>query len=261
MRTLGKNFILAVILLGVPVVVLGQGMAHSMAASHPVVTSRPALPKSATHVRATPRPINATFPPGAMPPFSNGNNAFLNGFPLDNLLGNNVPGLGFDYEHLNALSPNLGVEALIDPATQAQLALALRLLRASPRTGFGGGVWALPEPYEDYGPPAESAEPEPPAQQQPQVIVIQAPAAQAAPASVAVASEPAPAPVPDEASEFILVKRDGTQITAGAFFHQGNELVYITPTGARRTMPFGDLNVDATVIANQERGTDLQLPL
>jgi len=259
MKILGKILVLAALLLGFPLMVLAQRPAASAMA-----TSRPAaLPRRVATGRPAPRPFNATSAPATVPPYSN---AAWNGWNSSNLLNNNkVPGLGFDYEHLNALSPNLGVEALIDPATQAQLALALRLLHASPQTGFGGGVWALPEPYyEDSGEPAAVPEPDSesaPPPQQPPVIIVQVPGAQAAPEAADSAPAPAAASETDEGGEFILVKRDGTQVDAGAFFHQGNELVYITPSGARRTMPFSDLDVDSTVLANQERGTDLQLPL
>lgn len=263
MRRFAKHFLMPVVLLGLPVTVFAQ---H---AARPVGTSRPAaLPRRIATGRPNPRTMNATTPPGNVAPYYNGGYGSWGGSSLNNLLGNYVPGLGFSYGAggVNSLNQNnLGVEALINPATQAQIALALKFLRASPQTGFGGGLWALPEPYyEDYGDAAPPPEPDsgPSAPQQPSVIVVQAPAAQAAPPADEAAPPPAAAtPETDGSGEFVLVKRDGTQITAGAFFHQENELVYITPSGARRTMPFSDLDVDATVLANQERGTDLQLPL
>jgi len=263
MRNLAKHVMLLAILFGFPVVVFAQHVAH------PVTTSRPAaLPRRVATGRPNPRTMNATTPPGNVAPYYNGNA----GWGGSSFLGNNVPGLGFSYGAggVNSLNQsNLGVEALINPATQAQIALALRFLRASPQTGFGGGLWALPEPYyEGYDDPNANAAPEPEAgapaqyQQQPSVIIVQAPGTQAAPASAdASALPPVAASGSDGSGEFILVKRDGTQINAGAFFHQGNQLVYVTPSGARRTMPFTDLDVDSTVLANQERGTDLQLPL
>jgi hypothetical protein len=211
---------------------------------------------SAFRRRGTPPPRTSL--PGT------GNQSFLNGPTLagsnldfNSLLGSNVPGLGFDYPHLAAISGNnLGVEALIDPATQANLALALRFQRLAP-LGFGGAFYSAPDGFydsgaapADYGAAFSSA--------QPQVIVVQASPAQATSFTQppAAADDQPPAPLPD-GGDFILVTKEGAQITAGAFYHQGSNVIYITPSGARRSVPFSDLDMDSTVLVNQERGTDL----
>lgn len=164
---------------------------------------------------------------------------------------NPVPGFGFDFVHLAAVNRDLGVRALIDPVTQMQLALAERLLRETPVTpvvfpAFGGETPVFL------------------VQQQPPVMVLQQPtaAAEAAPADQqpTVAPVPAQAPLPD-VGEFILVRRDGSQVLAVAFTRQDDRIVYVTREGTRRSLAIIDLDSNATVRVNEERGTSLQLPL
>jgi hypothetical protein len=178
----------------------------------------------------------------------------MNGLTLDQVLSNNVPGLGFDYAHLAAISGNLGVEALINPATEADIALAEKLGRLQggaiggfyPYFGGGGEAPVVAEqPAEDTQSP----------QQQPIIIVQQPASSTAAPdqsfdtaASNSAATDP---------SEFILVKKDGTQVLAGAYSLQKDQIVYITKEGAKRTMLLSELDKDATEFINQERGTSV----
>jgi hypothetical protein len=68
------------------------------------------------------------------------------------------------------------------------------------------------------------------------------------------------APLPDE-GEFTLVMNDGTWIEAVAFTHANDRIVYITAAGSRYTIPANELDADATIRVNQERGTPLQSPL
>jgi hypothetical protein len=231
------------------------------------VPSRPVVAHPAVVRPASPRRMGPTMhqtsgivqTSGTTPTtFTNGSSTFtvLNGsaFPLDQLL-NPVPGPGFDFTHLAAINRDLGIRALIDPITQQELALAERLGREFPTPvffpAFFGGFGSEPAVME-----------QPLQQQQPPIIILQQPAAASASvvqAPVAQASEAEP-PLPD-AGEFILVKRDGTEISAVAFVRQGDEIAYITRDGNRRFLPVSDLNSDATKIVNQDRGTSLQLPL
>jgi hypothetical protein len=161
--------------------------------------------------------------------------------------GSGVPGLGG-----LGLGSNLGIEALIDPRTQAELALAGRFRRYSPYFGYGGyggAFYSAPTGYYDPGPGAANAyaDPEPDANS----------AEDPSESQESAANENVSAPLPD-VGDFVLVTKEGDQIAAGAFYHQGNSLVYVTPSGARRSVPFSDLDRDSTVLINQERGTDLQ---
>jgi len=64
---------------------------------------------------------------------------------------------------------------------------------------------------------------------------------------------------PADVGQFILVLQNGTQLEAVAFTRMKDLIVYITADGSRRTIAAADLNSDATVQINQERGTPLQL--
>jgi hypothetical protein len=193
--------------------------------------------------------------------FTNGSSTFTvlsgSGLPLDQLL-NPVPGFGFDFTHLAAINRDLGIRALIDPITQQELALAERLEREFPTPVF------FPAFFGGFGSEPVVAE-QPPQQQQPPIIILQQPAPTAA-ALAGVVQQPvvqAPqpeAPLPD-AGEFILVKRDGAEISVVAFARQGDRIAYITRDGNRRFLPLSDLNSDATKIVNEDRGTSLQFPL
>jgi hypothetical protein len=181
---------------------------------------------------------------------------------LQDLL-NPTPPPGFDYQFLSVMNEDLAIKAVIDPATQWKLAVAERLLRDGSRFGGsgyylldGGGAYAVPD---DSGSAdsASSQQPDQPAQQ-PQVIVVQA-----APPSQQNTEQPAPedsAPLPD-VGQFTLVLQNGTQLQAVAFTRINDKIVYITADGSRRTIAVTDLNSDATVRVNEERGTPLQLPL
>jgi len=171
-----------------------------------------------------------------------------------------LQGLGFDCENLGCSNgTNLGVEALINPATQAALALASRYRRFGPvggayiLTGFGA---EMPVAYDE--PQAANEEQQP---SQPQVIVIQQPVQAGADqhlAEAAPASEAAPLFDP---GEFALVLKDGSNISAVAFTRQGDKLVYITRDGKRSTVSISNIDVDATTKLNDDRGTPIKLSI
>lgn len=194
----------------------------------------------------------------AVATFTNGSSNFtvLDGsfVNLDQLL-NPVPGLGFDFAHLAAINGDLGIRALIDPITQQRLALAERLARE-----FRSPVF-FPAFFDGSGYAPVIAEPQP---QQPTVIILQQPAPAPSEAERVVqqpvAQAQPEAPLPD-AGEFILVRRDGTQISAVAFVRQADKIAYITRDGNRRFLPLSDLDAGATKTVNEDRGTSLQLPL
>jgi hypothetical protein len=180
-----------------------------------------------------------------------------NGF-FNNSLGNIsfFPTNGLGINGINTIATqNIGIEGAIDPITQWNLALAERAARSGLLRGggyylLGGGGYVLPADSEPSEQPA-------PQQQQPPVIVVQQPSAQQ---PAAVVEHPDAAPLPD-AGQFTLVLRNGTQIEAVAFTHTNDRFVYITREGTRRTISASDLDADATLRLNQERGTPLQLPL
>jgi hypothetical protein len=180
-------------------------------------------------------------------------NTFFPGDTFGDAFGFPVPGLGFDFPHLAAVNGNLAVRALIDPATQAQIALALRLRGfnsgfVSPFF-FGGG---FPIVMETPGVVAQQPEAAP----QAPIIVVAPPAAQtAAPLTAAVDQPPLPDP-----GEFVLVQRDGRLLFAVAFTAQPGHVVYVTKEGLRRSIALDQLDVDTTLRMNEERGSSIQIP-
>jgi hypothetical protein len=194
------------------------------------------------------------------------------GVTLQDLTGQ-VPGLGFDYEHLAAISGNLAEKALIDPVTMEELALAERFNRG----GVGGSAYLLGGygyGYAGGDAPADNGDPnnvpqdaqvQPAAlapQPPPQIIILQQPAAPGASSSGEGAEERHAASVPlPEASDFLLVLKSGVMVSAVAFTRQGDELIYVTKEGNRRTMSVATIDSDATSKINAARGTPLKLSI
>ena len=181
-------------------------------------------------------------------------------------------------EHLAAVDHSTDIKALIDPATQARLAERHRRRKPKTFNGFifldGGGAYVLPvdagaglnadsdaqvaqDQGQDLGQgqstPQERAE----TQQELQQELQQQEQLDAR--NVRLAEEQS-ASLPDE-GEFTLILRSGQEIEAVAFTRVEDRIVYITVGGGRRTVAVRDVDVDATMRLNQERGTPLQIPL
>jgi hypothetical protein len=198
-----------------------------------------------------------------------------NGLSVQQIL-NPFPSYGFDFEHLAAIHKDDDIKALIDPATQAKLALAERRRRRRPKTGNGfifldgGGAYVLPvDPGADVNPDADAQAAQDQGQDQgqgqnqgaPQERAQQGPQRpeQAESNDARLAHEQSQS-LPDE-GEFTLILRSGQEIEAVAFTRVDDRIVYITTGGGRRTVALREVDVDATVRLNQERGTPLQIPL
>lgn len=167
-----------------------------------------------------------------------------------------VPGFGFDFTHFAAVNRDLGVRALIDPITQHELALARQIRRETPVFPIALPLFSNPTQVIIF--------------QQPPVVVLQQPAAEEEPearperahyAGPEAKLEPASPPQQvREAGEFVLVRRNGTLVFAVAFFTQSDRVVYVTREGIRRSLPLAEIDVDATLRMNEERGTTIRLP-
>jgi hypothetical protein len=227
------------------------------AAAKPAHTVSPrSVAAHASTARQQPRPMVVRFNP-ATNSFQTNEGSFVS---LQDLL-NPVPAPGFSFRHLAAINQDLPIKALIDPATQLRLAEARRVRRHGPRSGgpefiiWPGGDYYYPA-SDDSGPaPDQTAESEQPAEQQQEAE--EQPASQQ-PEENYSAQEQTPLP---DVGQFTLVLQNGDQLQAVAFAHVDDKIVYITTDGSRRTIAAADLNPDATVRVNQERGTALQLPL
>lgn len=164
-----------------------------------------------------------------------------------------VPGLGFDFAHLAAISRNFKVSDISVLSTAQRLALTQRLASL---TSFGVPFFPAASPV-IFVP-------------QPPVVVVQQPAAaeetaEAAerPRTVAVREAAVPVRPPEpahDAGEFVLVRRDGRLVFAVAFSTEGDELTYVTREGVRRSLRLVELDIDATRRMNGERGTTIHLP-
>lgn len=232
----------------------GGGVAIQMAPARQVAPMRMASPARTPTMFASGIRLNRrasviqVFPNQLITP----NSVFL---PSSTLIADqvSVPGLGFDFAHLAAVSGSLrfntpsfrGGRHFRDPGFITPV--------------FFGGYpyYALDEA--DYAPP----------QQQPQVIVIQQPVPttlmqQPAPSgsgdsngNAAAAPASPVAPVRD-VGEFVLVQRDGKILFASMYTVIGSDLRYVTPEGIRRTLPMAELDADATRAMNEARGTTVQ---
>ncbi len=165
-----------------------------------------------------------------------------------------VPGFGFDYTHHAAVTRDLGIRAIIDPATQHQLALARAIRRETPifptvlpiviNTNVNQIFITTPPP----------------------VVIVQQPAMVEIPVerverqeAVRIEAPPTPQPVA-ELGELVLIRKDGRVFFAVAYSVVNGRLVYVTREGLRRSFPLAELDADATLQMNEERGTSLRLP-
>ena len=218
--------------------------------------------------RVTPNSTrNSQTAPQATPPASviqispsgrivTGFTADANSFIFDGNSG--VPGLGFDFPHLAAISGAFRN----NPSVR---------FRHNDFRGQGSFVPILFGGYPYYYDDSSYDQPEQPAvqqtQPQPQIIVIQqpVPAQQNADTesstgnpSASLSAPQADIPIPD-VGNFILVRRDGRILFASVFSVVGSQLQYVTPEGIRRTLPISDLDADATQQMNEARGTTVQI--
>jgi len=176
-------------------------------------------------------------------------------FTFDSFSG--VPGLGFDFPHLAAISgalrnnfPHFGHNG-----DRGQGAFVPIL--------FGG----YPYGYDDLGYDQQDQQTVQQSQPQPQIIVIQqpTPAQQAADSrsdtgNLSASGPESQAAVPiRDVGDFILVRRDGRVLFASVFSVVGAQLQYVTPEGIRHTLAMSDLDADATQQMNEARGTTVQI--
>lgn len=159
----------------------------------------------------------------------------------------NVPGLGFDYPHLAAISGNRQMQDG-------------RFDGVSP-FGFSGFLLTSPIFAED----APAAEPQA-ATTQDDEVADDAPAVQRtrrlSQASRA-ASEPEAQTVPSpqqDVEQYVFVRRDGGLVFAVAYSWENGTLRYVTPEGLRRTLGGDALDLNATQQFNEQRGLNFRGP-
>jgi hypothetical protein len=177
-----------------------------------------------------------------------------NSFGFANFSG--VPGLGFDFPHLAAISGaqrnNFARFGHHGRHGQGSFAPIL----------FGG----YPYVYDEMGYDQQEQQASQALQQspvQPQIIVIQqpVPAQPVADSRNLSASEVESQPAAQirDVGNFIFVRRDGRILFASIFSIVGTQLQYVTPEGIRRTLAMSDLDADATQEMNEARGAAIQI--
>jgi hypothetical protein len=227
------------------------------------VASAPAAhgPVAAPHVSG---PRNSTAPRAAAPQTSGRSSARLGSpivvhrggrparrgtgvpFNSDQVDFQNVPGLGFDYAHLAAISGNRRVRGS-------------RFKSGFP-FGFSGFLLSPPVIVEEV----TAAEP------QQSVVEEEAPADAAladpersirsrAHAAAPQESLAPPAPQPD-VEQYVFVRRDGGLVFAVAYSWDNGTLRYVTPEGFRRTIASDALDLTATQQFNEQRGLTFRFP-
>jgi hypothetical protein len=172
----------------------------------------------------------------------------------------NVPGLGFDYPHLAAISGNRRI-----PGGR---------FGGEVPFGFGGGYlygspYAYDSPGIDEGQPAYAAPTDPQASAADENIPADAydlppmprrpRAPRPASEAPAAPAQSAPAPQPD-VEQYVFVRRDGGLVFAVAYSWDKGTLRYVTPEGLRRSIGRDALDLNATQQFNEQRGLTFQAP-
>ena len=176
----------------------------------------------------------------------NGANFTFNGTDFQN-----VPGLGFDYPHLAAISGNRRLHN--------------GRFGAGVPFGFNGFLLG-PSTFVDEVPVGDSQLVEAPSSAENQEVVEDAPPAQSRPRRSRSARQIEPeadsAPLPSrEDDQYVFVRRDGSLVFAVAYAWESGTLRYITPEGLRRSIGREALDLDATQQFNEQRGLNFRAPV
>jgi hypothetical protein len=266
-----RSPIFALIALAVPVFAAGQqhgggvpGTGHA-AVSAPRVTSTPApqartMPvQRAAASRAMPEaPVTRRAGSGIVThihgnvsrtaPRGNGFNSDLNGVDFQD-----VPGLGFDYPHLAAVSGNQrhhrGQFGAFSP-------------------GFGGFLLGSPQVIVEELQPSETqaspAEDQYDADNEPQAEGVQRRATTRRSISPHAAIEPSATETASSSdtdpAEFVFVRRDGGLVFAVAYSWENGTLRYVSRDGMRRAIPRDAVDLTATQQFNEQRGLIFRAP-
>lgn len=167
----------------------------------------------------------------------------------------------------SAADQDLAIKALIDPATEARLALAARQAGYARGTSFVPVYWGAGGYYSPDSPvgPQEDSSNEPanePAgtdnKQQPQIIVLQ-PSSQGAENATEPETAPESQPKLADVGEFTLVFKDGKKTEAVAYTRQGDRIVYVTKDGIRHFVDVADIDLATTQRVNEASGASFQL--
>ena len=242
----------------------GGGASAPAAASRPApMVSRAASPtvhasgRPVTRAQSAPRfgaPMTRTRNGVHINRRNNNNGNFNNGnFAANGTDFQNVPGLGFDYPHLAAVSGNRG-------SHNGRFA---RGFGGFP-FGFSGFLLSPSIIGDDIPADSQTADAQSSAADD-QEVADDAPPVQRAPRRSRAArqvepeADSAPAP-PREEEQYVFVRRDGSLVFAVAYTWESGTLRYITPDGLRRSIGRDALDIEATQQFNEQRGVNFRAP-
>lgn len=121
----------------------------------------------------------------------------------------------------------------------------------------GGGMYIPDLDYVDFDASAESADQDIPSEpQEPATETADRETAPEAPVS----TRSSATTVPEQVSEFIFVRRDGSLFFAVAYSWTNDKLQYVSQDGLRRIVPLDSLDLGATQQFNDQRGVTIRLP-
>jgi hypothetical protein len=223
----------------------GMGMAGPAVAvaPHPVSAGAPhVVARVPVGVRPTTTVVHRTRATGT----PNHNVTFNSGLTNLPVFSNdmNVPGLGFDYPHLAAVSPR-NVRGRGGFGQNVPF-------------GFGGFLLSSPGIVVDNPQAVEEAQQ---AALEGNGPVNTAEVDNSRDAERAYLSRTTPAPEPPvDTSEYVFVRRDGGLLFAVAYSWENGTLRYVTRDGIRKTVTQDALDMDATQQFNEQRGLSFRVP-
>jgi hypothetical protein len=169
------------------------------------------------------------------------NNSTFNGTNFQN-----VPGLGFDFPHLAAVSGNRQFRG---GRFRGGFPFGFSGFLLSPSVGFDPGVATADSESAIGEEEIVDDPPSPPRQRRSRAVR----STDDPPAEIA------SAPLPDSA-QYVFVRRDGGLVFAVAYQWESGTLRYVTPEGMRRTLTRDALDITATQEFNEQRGVNFHAP-
>ncbi len=160
-----------------------------------------------------------------------------------------VPGLGFDFPHLAAISGGRHQGGRFG-------------FGASP-FGFGGFLFGAPVIVEDVGsggPQAGPVEEEDGARDDAETDYVRRPRSVSPREYVAQNPGSGASAVEEDPAEYVFVRRDGGLVFAVAYSWENGTLRYVTRDGMRRTMARDAIDLTATQQFNEQRGLNFRSP-
>lgn len=180
-------------------------------------------------------------------------------FPLQTVRFDNVPGLGFDYPHLAAVTHGQPRQR---PVFDGVASLGFQGIFLWPLVAPPTVVIVQQPPIVEVPEYANAANYSESIRDREPEIDARAPRSahsEPAPQTETSAREAVPAPQKD-CAQYVFVQRDGSLLFAVAYSWEKGLLRYITPEGLKRSVARDKLDLDATQQFNEQRGLVFRFP-